>query len=143
MMRPGAGQNYPRSGFPLEGKAATGLLPFGKARIAPYREAGTKQPPPRPAESRRGGGSPGQPPAVRAAVPRRGWWRALSRDGQGWGRRGEGPAAGRRLRFSHPGSGPSPPAGGSGGNRARGRRRSGPRIRSLAERRAVIWGAQS
>lgn len=30
MMRPGAGQNYPRSGFPLEGKAAPGLLPLGK-----------------------------------------------------------------------------------------------------------------
>lgn len=30
MMRPGAGQNYPRSGFPLEGKAAPGLIPLGK-----------------------------------------------------------------------------------------------------------------
>lgn len=102
MMRPGAGQNYPRSGFPLEGKAAPGLLPLGKVRIAPCREARTKQPPPRPAESRRTEGSPARPHdsrprAVSAAVLRRGWIRALSRDGQGWGRCAEGLAAGRRL----------------------------------------------
>ncbi|NXO86818.1 PAX3 protein, partial [Sitta europaea] len=35
MMRPGAGQNYPRSGFPLEGKAAPVLLPVGKGIIIP------------------------------------------------------------------------------------------------------------
>lgn len=47
MMRPGAGQNYPRSGFPLEGKAAPMLLPVGKGIFIPCRDAGTKRPPAR------------------------------------------------------------------------------------------------
>lgn len=54
MMRPGAGQNYPRSGFPLEGKATHGLFPLlttgkvgremGEVAIAPCQETGTDQP---------------------------------------------------------------------------------------------------
>lgn len=60
MMRPGAGQNYPRSGFPLEGKAAPVLYPVGKGIIIPCRDAGTKRPPrPAGAGARR---TPGQPP---------------------------------------------------------------------------------
>lgn len=73
MMRPGAGQNYPRSGFPLEGKAAPVLLPVGKGIIVPGRAAGTKRttPHPGPPELAHGGLQDSLPPspwAVTAAA---------------------------------------------------------------------------
>lgn len=114
MMRPGAGQNYPRSGFPLEGKAAPGLLPLGKVRIAPCREAGWKQPPPRPARTAHARGLSAPPSWGRAgAEPCPGTGMAGAAAQKAWL-----PAGGSGLASP---SGPYPPAGGSGGNRPGGR----------------------
>lgn len=84
MMRPGAGQNYPRSGFPLEGKAAPVPLPVGKGTVIPRRNPGTKAAPParqnRCTESSRTAAR--LPPALSE--------QGLSQDGHGSDRGGSG-----------------------------------------------------